>query len=133
MRMVHNINMVLQKLREQLKSLEEELHKTPVTLEELKQVLNIINTIRSTSMNMELRYVDLEERFRYVSSFPLQCTPVPFAVLVCWSHNYCSHELCHCADAALAAPRICAVILMAHTLLPFAVVLCSCPCPLLRW
>ena len=56
--------MVLQKLREQLKSLEEELHKVPVTLEELKQVLNVINTIRSTSMNMELRYVDLEERFR---------------------------------------------------------------------
>ena len=56
--------MVLQKLREQLKGLEEELHKVPVTLEELKQVLNVINTIRSTSMNMELRYVDLEERFR---------------------------------------------------------------------
>ncbi|DBA95316.1 TPA: Dynein heavy chain cytoplasmic [Trebouxia sp. C0006] len=54
----------LEKLRELLKSLEEELHKAPVTLEELKQVLNIINTIKSTSMNMELRYVDLEERFR---------------------------------------------------------------------
>ncbi len=64
--MVHDMTIVLQKLREQLKSLEEELHKTPVTLEELKQVLNTINTIRSTSMNMELRYVDLEERFRYI-------------------------------------------------------------------
>ena len=54
----------MQKLKEQLKGLDEELHKTPVTLEELKQVLNVINTIKSTSMNMELRYVDLEERFR---------------------------------------------------------------------
>ena len=56
----------VQKLKEQLKGLDEELHKTPATLEELKQVLNVINTIRSTSMNMELRYVDLEERFRQV-------------------------------------------------------------------
>lgn len=56
----------MQKLKEQLKGLDEELHKTPATLEELKQVLNVINTIRSTSMNMELRYVDLEERFRQV-------------------------------------------------------------------
>ena len=56
----------LQKLKEQLKGLDEELHKPPATLEELKQVLNVINTIRSTSMNMELRYVDLEERFRQV-------------------------------------------------------------------
>ena len=56
--------MVIQKLREQLKGLEEELGKVPVTLEELKQVLNVINTIRTTSMNMELRYIDLEERFR---------------------------------------------------------------------
>jgi hypothetical protein len=125
MHMVHNMNMVLQKLREQLKSLEEELHKTPVTLEELKQVLNIINTIKSTSMNMELRYVDLEERFRYVSSTPSGHTPVPFAVLLCWCHKYCSHELCHCADATLAAPRRCTMILMARTLLPFAEVLCS--------
>ena len=57
---------VMQKLKEQLKELDEELHKTPATLEELKQVLNVINTIRRTSMNMELRYVDLEERFRQV-------------------------------------------------------------------
>ena len=56
----------VQKLKEQLKGLDEELHKTPATLEELKQVLNVISTIRSTSMNMELRYVDLEERFRQV-------------------------------------------------------------------
>ena len=56
----------MQKLKEQLKGLDEELHKTPATLEELKQVLNVINTIKSTSMNMELRYVDLEERFRQV-------------------------------------------------------------------
>lgn len=81
MRMVHNMNMVLQKLREQLKSLEEELHKTPVTLEELKQVLNIIHTIKSTSMNMELRYVDLEERFRYVTN-PLTVYSCPICCVV---------------------------------------------------
>lgn len=72
----------VQKLKEQLKGLDEELHKTPATLEELKQVLNVINTIRSTSMNMELRYVDLEERFRQVelvrcpfSGFQDPCCP----------------------------------------------------------
>ena len=54
----------MQKLKDQLKGLGEELQKTPVTLDELKQVLNTINTIRSSSMNMELKYVDLEERFR---------------------------------------------------------------------
>ncbi len=81
--MIHDMTIVLQKLREQLKSLEEELHKTPVTLEELKQVLNIINTIKSTSMNMELRYVDLEERFRYVTKSPygISC-PICCAVVL---------------------------------------------------
>ena len=62
--LVDVVLVVLQKLKDQLKSLSEELQKTPVTLDELKQVLNTINTIRSSSMNMELKYVDLEERFR---------------------------------------------------------------------
>lgn len=65
---VHNVVVVIQRLKEQLR-LEDELHKTPVTLEELKQVLNVINSIRTTSMNMELRYVDLEERFRQACLF----------------------------------------------------------------
>lgn len=55
----------LQKIKEQIQGLHDELNKTPVTLEELKQVLNTINNIRSSSMVMELRYTDLEERFRY--------------------------------------------------------------------
>lgn len=66
----------MQKIKEQLKELDEELHKTPATLEELKQVLNVINTIRSTSMIMELRYVDLEERFRQVEH--VKCHGVDF-------------------------------------------------------
>lgn len=55
-------------MKEQIQGLHEELQKAPVTLEELKQVLNTINSIRSSSMVMELRYTDLEERFRYVST-----------------------------------------------------------------
>lgn len=52
-------------MKEQIQGLHENLQKHPVTLEELKQMLNTINNIRSSSMVMELRYTDLEERFRY--------------------------------------------------------------------
>eukprot|EP00983_Pelagomonas_calceolata_P097703 1158274-Pelagomonas_calceolata.AAC.20 len=43
---------------------QEELHKEPNTLEALKHVLNTVATIRSEGMTMELKYSDLEERFR---------------------------------------------------------------------
>ena len=56
---------MLQKLKEKIQNLAEELQRTPGTLDELKQVLNTINNIRSSSMLMELQYTDLEERFRY--------------------------------------------------------------------
>ena len=56
---------MLQKLKEKIQILAKELQKSPGTLDELKQVLNTINNIRSSSMLMELQYTDLEERFRY--------------------------------------------------------------------
>lgn len=70
----------MQKMKEQIQGLHEELHKAPVTLEELKQVLNTINNIRSSSMVMELRYTDLEERFRCTCriSFTVN-TPMPLS------------------------------------------------------
>jgi len=43
---------------------QEELHKDPDTLDALKHVLNTVATIRSEGMTMELKYSDLEERFR---------------------------------------------------------------------
>lgn len=43
---------------------QDELHKEPDTLETLKHVLNIVATIRSEGMTMELKYLDLEERYR---------------------------------------------------------------------
>ena len=43
---------------------QEELHNEPSTLDALKHVLNTVATIRAEGMNMELKYSDLEERFR---------------------------------------------------------------------
>ena len=51
-------------LRDRIAKLDAALHRPPATLEELKQVLNTVNTIRHENMVMELRYTDLEERFR---------------------------------------------------------------------
>ena len=98
--------MVLQKLREQLKGLEEELHKVPVTLEELKQVLNVINTIRSTSMNMELRYVDLEERFRSAGLSHLRVAHA--------SHS----QRDACATAACPSCMLAQSFMLCHHMLP---------------
>lgn len=43
---------------------EQALHRKPDTLDELKAVLNTVNRIRNEGMIMELRYTDLEERYR---------------------------------------------------------------------
>ncbi|PNH08033.1 Dynein-1-alpha heavy chain, flagellar inner arm I1 complex [Tetrabaena socialis] len=51
-------------LRDKIAKYQTALHRPPSTLEELKQVLNTVNQIRGESMLMELRYMDLEERFR---------------------------------------------------------------------
>ncbi|GLI59150.1 hypothetical protein VaNZ11_000978 [Volvox africanus] len=51
-------------LRDKIAKFQAALHRPPSTLEELKQVLNTVNTIRGESMVMELRYTDLEERYR---------------------------------------------------------------------
>lgn len=40
------------------------LHRKPDTLDELKNVLNMVNIIRNEGMEMELSYTDLEERCR---------------------------------------------------------------------
>uniref|UniRef100_A0A6S8LSH1 AAA+ ATPase domain-containing protein n=1 Tax=Dunaliella tertiolecta TaxID=3047 RepID=A0A6S8LSH1_DUNTE len=54
----------LQQLKDRISRFQEELHKEPNTLEALKHVLNTVATIRSEGMTMELKYSDLEERFR---------------------------------------------------------------------
>ncbi|GMH41526.1 hypothetical protein BSKO_09436 [Bryopsis sp. KO-2023] len=54
----------LQSMNENIQELAEALRKTPETLDELKEVLNTVNTIRTSGMRMELDYLDLEERFR---------------------------------------------------------------------
>ncbi|KXZ49756.1 DHC2 protein [Gonium pectorale] len=51
-------------LRDKVVKYQTALHRPPSTLEELKQVLNTVNQIRGESMVMELRYTDLEERYR---------------------------------------------------------------------
>ena len=54
----------MQRLREDMSALDSGLRRTPENLEDLKGVLNVIATIRSTSMKLELQYSDLEERCR---------------------------------------------------------------------
>eukprot|EP00798_Chlamydomonas_sp_ICE-L_P031817 gene31817-7021_t len=51
-------------LRDRIAAHQTEIRKTPETLEELKLVLNTVHTIHSESMLMELKYSDLEERYR---------------------------------------------------------------------
>ena len=103
----------MQKLKEQLKGLDEELHKTPATLEELKQVLNVINTIRSTSMNMELRYVDLEERFRQVEH--VGCRGSGSELSTCFDttltskHMFLRQNTCECQFKSDAEVKTCSL------------------------
>ena len=51
-------------LRDRIAKFSKALHKKPDTLDELKSVLNTVNIIRNEHMAMELKYADLEERYR---------------------------------------------------------------------
>ena len=87
-------------MKEQIQGLHEELHKAPVTLEELKQVLNTINNIRSSSMVMELRYTDLEERFRCTCRHFVQCN---------YAHEYAHEYARHLSRIAMFHIGTCSV------------------------
>lgn len=55
-----------------LQHLSKNLKKSPNTLEDLKFVLATIAEIRSKSLVMELRYRDVQERYRTMAMYHLQ-------------------------------------------------------------
>ncbi|KAF4011790.1 hypothetical protein G4228_003492 [Cervus hanglu yarkandensis] len=61
----------LNNLHEEMESLSKNLKKSPSTLEDLKFVLATIAEIRSKSLVMELRYRDVQERYRTMAMYGL--------------------------------------------------------------
>ncbi|XP_073737373.1 dynein axonemal heavy chain 10 [Callorhinus ursinus] len=59
----------LYNLHEEMESLAKNLKKSPSTLEDLKFVLGTIAEIRSKSLAMELRYRDVQERYRTMAMY----------------------------------------------------------------
>uniref|UniRef100_A0A9L0IQP0 Dynein axonemal heavy chain 10 n=1 Tax=Equus asinus TaxID=9793 RepID=A0A9L0IQP0_EQUAS len=62
----------LHSLHEEIEHLSKNLKKSPNTLEDLKFVLATIAEIRSKSLVMELRYRDVQERYRTMAMYHLQ-------------------------------------------------------------
>uniref|UniRef100_I3N0B0 Dynein axonemal heavy chain 10 n=1 Tax=Ictidomys tridecemlineatus TaxID=43179 RepID=I3N0B0_ICTTR len=61
----------LESLQEEIESLSKNLKKSPSTLEELKFVLATIAEIKSKSLVMELRYKDVQERYRTLAMYKI--------------------------------------------------------------
>uniref|UniRef100_G1NVC6 Dynein axonemal heavy chain 10 n=1 Tax=Myotis lucifugus TaxID=59463 RepID=G1NVC6_MYOLU len=64
----------LHSLHEEMESLAKNLKKSPGTLEDLKFVLATIAEVRSKSLVMELRYRDVQERYRTMAMYNLHPT-----------------------------------------------------------
>ena len=56
----------------QLQGLTEDLKRPPDTLEDLKFILRVIADIRDKSLEVELRYVDLQERYRTLLMYDIE-------------------------------------------------------------
>jgi dynein heavy chain len=56
----------LYELHEEFRQIEANLNRQPDTMEDLKFILNVIDQIWSSSMDMEMKYMDIEERYRQV-------------------------------------------------------------------
>uniref|UniRef100_A0A8B9JE38 Dynein axonemal heavy chain 10 n=1 Tax=Astyanax mexicanus TaxID=7994 RepID=A0A8B9JE38_ASTMX len=59
-------------LRSELQQLSENLKKSPDTLEDLKFVLSTISNIRDMSVDVELRFRDIQERYRTLTMYNIQ-------------------------------------------------------------
>ncbi|KAE8635010.1 hypothetical protein XENTR_v10002490 [Xenopus tropicalis] len=62
----------LYKLKDELESLSAQLKTTPETLEDLKFVLGTIANIRDISLTVEMRYRDIQERYRTLSMYNIE-------------------------------------------------------------
>ncbi|XP_070572584.1 dynein axonemal heavy chain 10-like isoform X2 [Ptychodera flava] len=61
-------------LRGELEQLTQDLKKTPDTLEDLKFVLRVIADIKDMSLNVEMRFVDIQERYRTLAMYTIEVT-----------------------------------------------------------
>ncbi|XP_056602848.1 dynein axonemal heavy chain 10 isoform X1 [Triplophysa dalaica] len=59
-------------LRNELVKLSENLKRSPNTLEELKFVLGTITDIRDMSLSVEMRFIDIQERYRTLSMYNVE-------------------------------------------------------------
>ncbi|XP_077995609.1 dynein axonemal heavy chain 10-like isoform X2 [Glandiceps talaboti] len=61
-------------LKGELEQLSEDLKKSPDTLEDLKFVLRVIADIKDMSLNVEMRFVDILERYRTLAMYDIEVT-----------------------------------------------------------
>ncbi|XP_029909103.1 dynein heavy chain 10, axonemal [Myripristis murdjan] len=59
-------------LRDELKQLSENLKQSPNTLEDLKFVLGTISDIRGMSLTVEMRFTDIQERYRTLAMYKIE-------------------------------------------------------------
>uniref|UniRef100_A0A673CHG9 Dynein axonemal heavy chain 10 n=1 Tax=Sphaeramia orbicularis TaxID=375764 RepID=A0A673CHG9_9TELE len=59
-------------LRDELKHLTEKLRQSPDTFEDLKSVLGTISHIRDMSLDVEMRFLDIKERYRTMAMYKIE-------------------------------------------------------------
>ncbi|XP_029296329.1 dynein heavy chain 10, axonemal [Cottoperca gobio] len=59
-------------LRDELMQLSENLKQNPDTFEDLKSVLGTISDIRDMSLDVEMRYIDIQERYRTLAMYKVE-------------------------------------------------------------
>jgi len=77
-----------------LQGLTEDLKRPPDTLEDLKFVLRVIADIRDKSLEVELRYTDLQERYRTLLMYDIEVRQL--GLMECegmekWGRGYLRH------------------------------------------
>ena len=76
-----------------LQGLTDDLKREPDTLEDLKFVLRVIADIRDKSLDVELRYVDIQERYRTILMYDIE---VRNKIIISQSQPNCPCLKLHC-------------------------------------
>lgn len=76
-----------------LQGLTDDLKREPDTLEDLKFVLRVIADIRDKSLDVELRYVDIQERYRTILMYDIE---VRNKIIISQSEPNCLCLKLHC-------------------------------------
>eukprot|EP00898_Chlorokybus_atmophyticus_P006649 jgi/Chlat1/6986/Chrsp56S00523 len=95
-------------LENSISKYQESLHKPPETLEDLKFVLNVVASLHAQSMQMEIEYVDLEERYRTRETYGLKAADPAeaaraYAVRTRWAELV---EEAHVVDTSLEETKV---------------------------